>query len=162
MNKKDVFLDALSKLGLWTSDWFYYVIGILGGIFIPGMLLYSIFLRDQVQLPDAVLVELTPFFQLIWDDVIVPPLIEEFIFRGLIWGSIEMMFGRKAAAVMTFMFFVFAHNDSIDHMTGVIPLTILLTSLRYESGSLFPGILAHFVNNLFVVLTLATFGILEK
>lgn len=88
------------------------------------------------------------------------PLLEEFCFRGLLWNTVERVlpagWGQFAAFMVTSLAFVIAHGDPVQS-PALLFTAFFLGWLRWSSGSVWPGVLAHFVNNtLATVLTLMT------
>ena len=88
--------------------------------------------------------------------IIVAPLFEEMAFRGVLWRGFEVAgrairpnsntLGRRIALVATTLLFALWHVDPI-HVVALMPTAMLLGWLRYCSGSIWPAVLAHFVNN---------------
>ena len=75
----------------------------------------------------------------------VPPIIEEFLFRGAILGSLRKH-GDALAIVVSAVMFGFAHSNFIQ--TPVTFLTgLVLAYLTVKTNSLIPAIIVHFVNN---------------
>jgi membrane protease YdiL (CAAX protease family) len=88
------------------------------------------------------------------------PLLEELCFRGVLWTTTERMlpkhWGQIAAFVLTSLAFVVAHADPVQS-PALLFTAFFLGWLRLTSGSVWPGVLAHFINNsLAVVMTMAT------
>ena len=76
---------------------------------------------------------------------VVPPIIEEFLFRGAILGSLRKH-GDALAIVVSAVMFGFAHSNFIQ--TPVTFLTgLVLAYLTVKTNSLIPAIIIHFVNN---------------
>lgn len=76
---------------------------------------------------------------------VVPPIIEEFLFRGAILGSLRKH-GDALAIVVSAVMFGFAHSNFIQ--TPVTFLTgLVLAYLTVKTNSLIPAIIVHFVNN---------------
>lgn len=78
------------------------------------------------------------------------PLAEELLFRGLIYGYVEGRFGARPAWAVSSLLFAAAHLEAA-HVVLVLPIGILLGWVRLQSGSLWPCVLAHMVNNTVVV-----------
>lgn len=79
--------------------------------------------------------------------VIVPPLEEEFAFRGLIYGGLR----RSMTVTETFLVSSFAFailHLSVPSLVTHFPLGLYLCWLRHRSGSLWPGVFAHVCHNL--------------
>jgi membrane protease YdiL (CAAX protease family) len=77
---------------------------------------------------------------------LVPAVCEEFLFRGLVQGSLEESFGGIRAAVVTGVIFGMYHLNPF----GIVPLVALGVFFGYvvfRSGSLLLAITAHFFNN---------------
>jgi membrane protease YdiL (CAAX protease family) len=100
------------------------------------------------------------------------PLFEELLFRGFFWYTAERatsgflgsvaglsaplaaQIGALTAFIGTSIFFALFHLDPVQSIS-LLPIAFFLGWLRLLSGSVWPGVIAHFVNNaLAVVLTL--------
>lgn len=82
--------------------------------------------------------------------VVGAPLLEELCFRGALWGSLERALpghqGQALALVITSLAFVAAHLDPVQS-PALLPTAFFFGALRWSSGSIWPSIVAHFVNN---------------
>ena len=78
--------------------------------------------------------------------IIVSPIIEELIFRGAGWWAVEKLFNKKAAFFLTTFLFCAVHGDILQ-IVGLIPISLFFGWLRYKTGSIKPGIVAHVANN---------------
>ncbi|MBN1554946.1 MAG: CPBP family intramembrane metalloprotease [Phycisphaerae bacterium] len=81
---------------------------------------------------------------------VIPPLVEELAFRGVILGGLRRVLSAREAILVSAIMF------SILHMSvWMIPFTLLLGILtgwvRIRSGSLYPCFLMHLVHNSLVV-----------
>lgn len=86
---------------------------------------------------------------------IVPAFAEEVLFRGYVMRAFEKSGGIIAALIFSSLIFAFFHLQ----LTNILPLATLgaiMGLLTWLSGSLWPAIVAHFVNNGSAVL-MATF-----
>lgn len=80
---------------------------------------------------------------------VVPPFIEEFIFRGAILGSLRKH-GDAFAIIVSAVLFGFMHANFIQ--TPVTFLTgLVLGYLTVKTGSIIPAIILHFINNAWAV-----------
>lgn len=77
---------------------------------------------------------------------VLAPLVEELIFRGLVYGYVEGRWGGIAALIVSTLLFGAAHIEPI-HIALVLPLGLLLGWTRLRTGSLWPAIAAHVANN---------------
>ena len=78
--------------------------------------------------------------------VVSAPLFEELIFRGYLWRVLEQALPPAAVWIGTSLLFAGYHMDPI-HVVSLLPTALFLGWLRWVSGSVWPAILAHFVNN---------------
>jgi uncharacterized protein len=82
--------------------------------------------------------------------VLIAPIIEEIVFRRVIFSFVERMFGILPAMIATSLIFAFLHGGIIQ----IIPLFILGSILQYlyiRYNSLFPSILLHSFHNLIIM-----------
>jgi membrane protease YdiL (CAAX protease family) len=85
--------------------------------------------------------------------VVVGPIVEEFVFRGALWAFLSGVLSPLALLTLTSSLFALYHFAPL-HVISVLPIAFLLGVLRYASGSIWPPIVAHIVNNLGAVLLL--------
>ena len=76
---------------------------------------------------------------------VVPPIIEEFLFRGAILGSLRKH-GDALAIVVSAVMFGFAHSNFIQTPVTFL-VGLVLAYLTVKTNSLIPAIIIHFVNN---------------
>lgn len=81
---------------------------------------------------------------------LIPSVCEEIFFRGIIFYAFKGMDIWKSIIVSSFYFSLF-HFD-IRNLLGPFFLGVLIAWYCYRTGSIFPGIIAHFTNNLMLVL----------
>lgn len=82
---------------------------------------------------------------------VVAPVVEEIIFRGILWKISEKLVSTNFAWIFTSILFALAHLDIL-HIIAVFPLGILFGYLRKRSGSIWAPMLAHAVNNILATL----------
>jgi sodium transport system permease protein len=87
---------------------------------------------------------------------VTPALCEEGLFRGLVQPSLTQRVGARAAIVATALLFA-AFHLSIYRFLPTALLGLLLGFLRQRTGSLWPAVAFHTVNNA-LVLTLVRMG----
>ena len=78
--------------------------------------------------------------------VIMAPLGEEMLFRGYLWRAAEKSLPMPVVFVVTSLFFAVYHSSPV-HVVAVLPIGLYLGWLRWMSGSIWPSMLGHFVNN---------------
>ena len=78
---------------------------------------------------------------------LIMPILEEVVFRGVLWAGIEKLTKNvHAVAFTTTALFAIVHMDLL-HIIGVFPIGLAFAYLRGYSRSLYPALLAHIVNN---------------
>jgi membrane protease YdiL (CAAX protease family) len=78
--------------------------------------------------------------------VIIPPFIEESVFRGFMFPAITKRYGVVIGAIATSVLFGFAHlQGNISVYTFV--LSLLLCGLYLRTNSIIPGMAVHMLNN---------------
>lgn len=96
--------------------------------------------------------------------VLLPPIVEETVFRGMVFQGILTKYKPVVATVLTSVLFATAHlqfgsgnpllwTAAIDTFT----LSMVLCLLRYKTGSLWPGIYLHMTKNCIAFLALYVF-----
>ena len=141
---------ALPALGLRPANWKYLVFGALGtlglsvavsqiGIEPQGVKQVIDVLRGPRQLVLGLLLL-----------AVLAPLVEELIFRGLIYGWIAGRWGTIAAFFLSSLAFAAAHWEPA-HVVLVLPLGLLFGWLRRRTDSLWPSLVAHIANNALAV-----------
>lgn len=87
--------------------------------------------------------------------VIVAPITEEILVRGLFLNGFLKNYSVKKAVVFSAILFAFLHGNPWQ-LFGAFILGILFGWLVVETGSLLPGIIAHMFNNLLPILASQT------
>jgi tetratricopeptide (TPR) repeat protein/membrane protease YdiL (CAAX protease family) len=89
--------------------------------------------------------------------VIVGPMAEEIIFRGLIYGALEKRVRVFGAMLISSLLFALAHLQ-VTHFIPIFCLGMVLSWARWKSGSLGLPILLHVFNNGVALLLLKLLG----
>lgn len=97
---------------------------------------------------------------LVFAMVIVAPIYEELIFRGLLWSAIAEQFidtdnlshlsprGAVIASIVTSLIFAVIHVQyGVYEMSTIVVLALIFCYARFKSGSLLLPILLHIINN---------------
>jgi membrane protease YdiL (CAAX protease family) len=74
------------------------------------------------------------------------PLVEELVFRGLLYGWLASRWGGGIGFLVSSLAFAAAHVE-LAHALLVLPLGLLFGLLRWRTGSLWPSLVAHMANN---------------
>lgn len=131
------------------------IIGIPAAFVFTGMNNGFIYLlsRMDIMLPSSKLPELTvyqgpvSFALVLMVSVLLPGIIEELMFRGVMQGSMEMEGGRVSVIILQAFAFSIFHADPLFILSPFLA-GLLLGYLRQKTGSIFPGILAHISLNM--------------
>jgi membrane protease YdiL (CAAX protease family) len=119
------------------------------------------FFTEQLKIPDFLSRVNEQLFtsysseELIWLLVVVcltPAICEEILFRGYVQRTLERTLGMKSIFITGVIFGLY-HMRPIN-LPSLVLLGVLFGFFFYRSRSIFPGMAAHFVNNLAAVLTL--------
>ncbi len=137
---------AIPALGLRPANWRYIVFGALGtmvlsvavsqvGIQPEGMKQVFDVVREVGQLAKSLLLL-----------AVLAPLVEELIFRGLLYGWLAGRWGKNVGWIVSSLAFAAAHAEPA-HIILVLPLGLLFGWLRQRTDSLLPSLVAHIANN---------------
>jgi membrane protease YdiL (CAAX protease family) len=80
---------------------------------------------------------------------VIAPFCEEFLFRGFVFGALRNWRGPILAALLTGVLFGAVHVGSAPAV-DLVPLAglgVILCAIRQVSGSVYPGIVMHMLNN---------------
>lgn len=98
--------------------------------------------------------------------VILPPIIEEIVFRGFLFGGLRKAFSPVVAALITSVIFALPHSlQSTDGSTlwnaaiDTFALSLVLCYLRVKTGALWAGIGLHAIKNLIAFLAIFVFHV---
>jgi CAAX protease family protein len=77
---------------------------------------------------------------------VLAPLVEELVFRGLLYGWLAGRWGKNVGWIVSSLAFAAAHTEPA-HIILVFPLGLLFGWLRKRTDSLLPSLAAHIANN---------------
>ena len=142
-----------SALGAVVSLTFLVLYGTLFSRFMPrGAPLFGQMFRNG-----PVLTAMTVF---LW--VVVAPLLEETMFRGVMMAGFSRSFGAPVGVLICTALFVLSHLDALiwfwPQGVALTTLALLATWLRLKTRSIFPAIALHAGYNGVVVLGALMFG----
>ncbi|MBK7382750.1 MAG: CPBP family intramembrane metalloprotease [Flavobacteriales bacterium] len=90
----------------------------------------------------------TNFPLLVLGVVILGPLFEEFLLRGLLYGSLRHIVDENVSVALTAGVFALMHLQySIPIMLLILPMGVVLGYARARSGSIWVPVLLHMANN---------------
>ena len=140
---------AIPALGLRPANWKYLVFGALGTLALSvAVSQIGIEPQDMKQVIDMVPSRVGPSLALF---ALFAPIVEELIFRGLLYGWVAGRWGGTAGLVVSSVLFAAAHIEPA-HALLVLPLGFLFGWLRRRTDSLLPSMFSHIMNNGFALL----------
>lgn len=157
-------------LRLVPAKWQWHVFGTISVLVLSQLLDAFLlpFLRDAMaigndELQVTILIRLltaTPALAVVAVVVlaVMAPIAEELVFRGLLYGWLRGFLPFVLVAILTSALFGLAHGEWA-HAIAAGLLGLVLAIIRERSGSLWPAITAHVINNLVAVGTAALFGV---
>jgi membrane protease YdiL (CAAX protease family) len=90
--------------------------------------------------------------------VVTAPLVEEIIYRGVVYSTVEGLKGKGAAVIFVTLLFALVHAPqywgSLAALTAILSLSFVLTLLRAWTGKLLPCVATHLVYNAIQALAL--------
>jgi membrane protease YdiL (CAAX protease family) len=90
--------------------------------------------------------------------VVTAPLIEEIVYRGVVYSSVEGLMGKGAAVTFVTLLFALVHAPqywgSVAALASILLLSFVLTLLRAWTGKLLPCVATHLVYNAIQALAL--------
>lgn len=102
---------------------------------------------DMLQLFGAQLnLDNKPFPELLFELAVVPAVFEEMYFRGFFYAGFKRARGARFAIIFSAILFGFFHMN-IQQLLYAAVLGIVLGIIREATGSMWAGMLYHFVNN---------------
>jgi len=137
---------AIPALGLRGANWKYVVFGALATMALSvGVSQFGVEPQGMKQVFDIVrdLHQLALSLLLL---AVLAPLVEELVFRGLLYGWLTGRWGKNVGWIVSSLAFAAAHMEPA-HIILVLPLGLLFGWLRQRTDSLLPSIVAHIANN---------------
>lgn len=140
---------GLRRFNLWRALLYLIVILLAFGFLVEGAYLVVQALDPSFNATQAQTTEFpgTQFSLLgLLGLVVIPPLIEESVFRGFMFPAFSKRHGVVVGAIATSVLFGFAHlQGNISVYTFV--LSLLLCGLYLRTNSIIPGMAVHMLNN---------------
>ncbi|MGZ3666463.1 MAG: CPBP family intramembrane glutamic endopeptidase [Ktedonobacterales bacterium] len=158
--------DGFRALGFRKTA-FWPATGLVAGAIVVSFafeILYG-FITQQLNLPlqtnadrltqQAHYAPFTIFFTLL-AAIVVAPICEEVFFRGYLFGGLLRGMNVWLATIVSALLFTLVHGD-IGSAVPLLIIGLILPILRWRTGSLWPGVALHTVNNLIAALAVLPF-----
>jgi membrane protease YdiL (CAAX protease family) len=84
---------------------------------------------------------------------IIAPIVEELFFRGFVYASFRQSWGVATAAILSSVLFALFHQDPFTYIP-IMVIGIALALLYENTGSIWPSVMLHSLNNLISVVML--------
>lgn len=98
------------------------------------------------------------FFSMFFALVVVAPLTEELLCRGIVLRGLLHRYGPAAAVALSAMLFAFMHMNPWQTLSA-FTLGVIFAWFYLRTGSVWPGVVGHAINNgLVVIIAAAPFG----
>jgi hypothetical protein len=81
------------------------------------------------------------------DSCLIAPVLEELLFRGVLYGTLRLRLGPRPATAVSAGVFALAHGYGVIGFASVAMSGVLWAVAYERTRSLWPGILAHALNN---------------
>lgn len=98
-------------------------------------------------------------FALALHAILIAPVAEEFIFRGVLYSGLEKSWGTVRAALVVTTLFVAVHllqtGLNWPALIGISLMAMGTVAMRIASGSLLPGMMLHAIYNAIIVIIMA-------
>lgn len=137
--KRPKMLHLIGGILLWAGTW------ILEQIVITSLAEWFPGLVETSKTLESVILDsgFLPSFLVI---AICPSIAEEFAFRGFLFGSLKEKWKPWLAIVISAALFGIYHMNLLQFVGGLM-MGLCLAYAAYESGSIWVGVLMHFINN---------------
>lgn len=131
------------------------ILGILLLFLIASQALTYLLDKAPLDFVDPLYDSVSSVWLLVLAMVIVAPIYEELIFRGLLWSAISEQFsgvskarGALIASLVTSLIFAVIHLQyGLYEISTIVVLALIFCYARFKSGSLLLPILLHIINN---------------
>jgi uncharacterized protein len=147
-------MAALPALGFRAVDWRLVILSALGTMALS--IAVSQIGPSPEGVKDAMRVASDPrwFLASLLILALLAPMVEELIFRGLLFGWLEGRWGPRVAVAVSTAGFAVAHYEPA-HIILVLPLGLLFGWLRWRTDSILPSLFSHMANNSMAVIAAA-------
>lgn len=133
------------RVGFWTS------VGLAVALYMVGILLILLFGQQKTSLDQVVASSRAAALSLAFLAVFTAPLVEEVVYRGILYPALQRTVGMHWAIVGVLLLFTLVHVPQYWPNFGVIGavglLSLSLTLVRAYTGRLLPCFIMHLVFN---------------
>ena len=154
-----------TKRGFMRIAWYqdtpkYILLGTILIVVVQPIVIYLGFLNSLVPIPEAMELMQESQYQMILDFLmrdgvllfalftvaVIPAVCEEILFRGYVLKAFEKSWGIITAIIVSGILFGLFHLQ-IGNLLPLAALGVILALMTWLSGSIWPAVVAHFINN---------------
>ncbi len=131
-------------------EWWHCLIAV-GGFYILAGILGAVFGEQDNELLRVLRSSRTTVFAVAFLATFTAPLVEEVVYRGVLYSGLRKNFGVAAAIILSTLLFALVHvpqyYPSIATIIIILVLSLTLTLIRAKTGNLLPCIVLHTIFN---------------
>ena len=139
-----------------TPRWYAAAVLLAGGTFLLATLTVRLLVDglgvEEMEYADPMLNAGYGWGAIILNVCIEPAIIEELAFRGIILTGLQRVLSNRDAALVSSLMFMVLHL-AVPSFPHLFLIGLALSYLRIRSGSLYPGMLMHFLHNFLIVVS---------
>ncbi len=146
---KDKFRDAIGWSGAGVRTWHY--IAMTLGFWVLAIAIFSIFPEQEDNITRTIRSSRTALYLLSAIAVFSAPIVEEIVYRGIVYSAFLKRFGMPIAIAVAATLFTLVHVpqyfENPAKIALLLGLSLVLTLLRAGTGSLLPSVILHTLIN---------------
>ena len=131
----------------WNGFNFWTCLGILGGFFVVAAVVSYFIPEQETELTRILRSSRTAVYIVAFFATFTAPLVEEVIYRGIVYSAFQRSVGVPAAVVLTTFLFAVVHFpqyiESLPTLILICLLSLILTLVRVRTKNLLPCIALH-------------------
>ena len=135
----------------WGGFNLIYLIGIVFGFFVLSALISLVLPETENDLLRILKSSRIVVFFVAFMATFTAPLVEEVVYRGIMYSAFQRTFGVSLAVSLVTLLFALVHvpqyYPSVSTIIMIVFLSLTLTLIRVRSGNLFPCIVLHTIFN---------------
>jgi len=131
----------------WNGFNFWTCLGIIGGFFVVAAILGYFIPEQETELTRILRSSRAAVYVVAFFATFTAPIVEEVVYRGILYSAFQRSVGIPAAVVLTTFFFAIVHFpqyiESLPTLILICLLSLILTLVRVRTGNLLPCIALH-------------------
>lgn len=147
--RRDSFRDAVGWTSAGIKTWHY--AAMLAGFWVVAISLFSLFPEQEDSMTRTIRSSRTALYLLSAIAVLSAPIVEELVYRGVVYSAFLKRFGMPIAIFAATFLFTLVHVpqyfENPAKIALLLGLSLALTLLRASTGSLWPPVVLHTLIN---------------